>query len=222
MHPAKRMRPLAAGTVSIRQAFIMLAVLFVLGTGGAWLLSPAFGAVATSYFLINLAYSFWLKNVSILDVIVIALGFVLRVEAGATLIHVAPSVWIIVCTGLLALFLAVAKRRDDLVQALGQDHRKSLDGYSKPFLDATLTMVLGALLVSYAIYTTDEQVIARMGTDRLYLTVPFVLAGIMRYLQITLVEERSGSPTRIVLTDRFMMAVILGWMATLAVLLYLH
>jgi 4-hydroxybenzoate polyprenyltransferase len=191
------------------------------GGVGAWLLSPDFFVIAATYLVLNLAYSFGLKHVSILDVMIIAIGFVLRVEAGSTLIGVSPSVWIIVCTGLLALFLAIAKRRDDIVQALGQDHRKSLDGYSKPFLDATLTMVLGALLVSYAIYTTDDQVIARMGTDRLYLTVPFVLAGIMRYLQITMVEERSGSPTRIVLTDRFMIAVILGWTATVAALLYL-
>jgi hypothetical protein len=118
------------------------------------------------------------------------------------------------------LFLAIAKRRDDLVKDVGTGHRPSLQGYTTQYLDVAATMVLGALLVSYAIYTTDGEVMGRLGSERLYLTVPFVLAGIMRYLQIALVEERSGSPTAIVLTDRFMIVTIVGWVATFAALIY--
>jgi len=219
-HPTKRTRPLAAGTVSTRTAFVLLVLLLVLGLSGAALLSPYFLAICVGYLGLNLAYSSGLKQVSILDVMIIALGFVLRVEAGAALIGTEPTVWIIVCTGLLALFLALAKRRDDLVKALPGDHRRSLDGYNRSFLDASVTIVLAALVVSYTIYTVDPLVMRRMGSEHLYLTVPFVLAGMLRYLQITLVEERSGSPTRIILSDRFMIGSVLGWVATFGVILY--
>jgi hypothetical protein len=152
----------------------------------------------------------------------IALGFVLRVYAGSELIMVLPSVWIIVCTGLLALFLALAKRRDDLVKRLDSDHRSALKGYTKPFIDTAINAVLGGLLVSYLIYTTDPAVMDRLGTRQLYLTAPFVIAGILRYLQITLVEERSGSPTKLALTDRFLILTVLGWVAMFAALIYGH
>jgi 4-hydroxybenzoate polyprenyltransferase len=220
LHPSKASRPLASGAISTRQAFILMAALMAVGLGVSYTLSVPFFLVLLAYFLLNLAYSFALKHVAILDVIVIALGFVLRVEGGGQLIGIDLSVWIVICAGLLALFLAIAKRRDDLIKTLDEEHRLSLAGYNKSFLDASLTLVLGALLVSYVIYTTDAQVIARMGSDKLYLTVPFVLAGILRYLQITLVEERSESPTLVVLTDRFLIVTILGWIATFAVLIY--
>jgi hypothetical protein len=129
-------------------------------------------------------------------------------------------VWIIVCTGLLALFLALAKRRDDLVKQLDSGHRSALKGYTKPFIDTSITAVLGGLLVSYLIYTTDPAVMMRIGSQHLYLTTPFVIAGVLRYLQITLVEERSGSPTTLALTDRFLIVTLLGWVATFGVLIY--
>ncbi len=219
-HPKKRHRPLAAGTVSTVEALVVLALLCAVGFVGAASLSGTFALVLALYFSINLAYSFGLKHWPILDLLAISAGFVLRVDAGARLIHVQPSEWILICTGFLALFLAIAKRRDDLVKDVGTGHRPSLKGYTTQYLDVAATMVLGALLVSYAIYTTDNDVMARLGSDRLYLTVPFVLAGILRYLQIALVEERSGSPTTIVLTDRFMIVTIAGWIATFAALIY--
>ena len=168
--------------------------------------------VTVLYVAISVAYSLWLKHVSLLDVMVISVGFVLRVAAGAVAIDVEPTVWIVVCTWLLALFLALAKRRDDLVRALSGTHRPSLGGYNLPFIDASLAMVLGSLLVSYIIYTTQ--------TEHLYLTAPFVAAGVLRYLQITLVEQRSGSPTELALRDRFLVVTILGWIATFAALIY--
>ena len=157
---------------------------------------------------------------SILDVMIIALGFVLRVYAGGALIEVAPTVWILVCTGLLALFIALAKRRDDLAKGLGGEHRGSLAGYSTRFLGTAVAIVLGALVVSYVIYTTDSGNQERYGTDKLFMTTPFVIAAVLRYLQITIVEERSGSPTDIVLTDRFLILAALGWLATFGWLIY--
>lgn len=220
LHPTKRTRPIASGEIAPATALF----LFV-GTLGAGLLlafglHPAFGALAATYFLVNVAYCFGLKQISIVDVMTITLGFVLRVFAGAVLIAIAPSVWIVICTGLVALFLALAKRRDDIVRELGQRHRQSLDGYTKPFLDTSISVVLGALLVAYMIYTTDEEVAARLGSEQLYLTIPFVVAGILRYLQIVLVEERSGAPTTIVLTDRFLTGCLALWAASFTLLIH--
>jgi len=220
LHPVKRHRPLAAGTVSPALAFGLMIILVAGGLYGAYRLDTEFFRIALLYAILNTAYSFGLKKLSIVDILIIAFGFVLRIEAGAALINVSSSPWIVITAGLLALFLALAKRRDDFVHNLDASHRASLTGYSKVFLDAALAMTLGAMLVAYLIYTTDEAVMARMGTDKLYYTAPFVVAGVLRYLQITLVEERSGSPTRIVLTDRFMLLAVLGWIAMFAGLIY--
>ena len=219
-HPTKAQRPLAAGTVSPSVAFALMALLSVTGFALALWLSPAFAAVGAAYVTMNLAYSFWLKHVAIIDVLIIALSFVLRVLAGNVLIAIEPSAWILIVAGLLALFMALAKRRDDLVKSLDGQHRRSLDGYTQAFLDTAVAVVLGALLVTYMIYTTDREVMAELGTDRLVYTVIFVIAGILRYLQITLVEKRSGSPTGVVLTDRFLIATGALWAVTLAALIH--
>lgn len=219
-HPSKRHRPLAAGTIDARAALGLMAGLILGGLAGAAWLDVGFAAVALAYLLVNVAYSTVLKRASIIDVMLIAFGFVLRVYAGSALVEVEPSVWIIACTMLLALFLALAKRRDDLVKGLDGEHRQSLSGYSKPFLDTSLAVVLAALLVSYLLYTTQPENRAHFGTDHLYITAPFVVAGVLRYLQITLVEERSGTPTKVVLTDPFLRYAVLGWIATFAALIY--
>lgn len=219
-HPVKCRRPLAAGTVPVPLAFGLLGVLLAAGLGLALALPGRFAAVAGLYFVLNLGYCFSLKHVAIVDVLIIALGFVLRVEGGGTVIGVVPTAWIVIITGLLALFLALAKRRDDLVCALDGRHRGSLNGYNRPFLDVAVSVTLGALLVAYLIYTTDAGVMDRLGTRNLYYTAPFVVAGILRYLQITLVDERSGSPTTLALTDRFLVLTILGWLATFGALIY--
>lgn len=219
-HPAKRTRPLAAGTVSVGTALALMVAFAVGGLALAATLSTTFAAIAGGYLVNNLLYSLWLKHVSIIDVFLIALGFLLRVAGGAVLAEIEPSVWIVTMTGLLALFLALAKRRDDLVLSFGRDQRGSLDGYNKPFIDAAVTMLLSALAVAYLIYTTDETVMGRFGTSRLVLTAPFVVAGLLRYLQIILVEERSGSPTSLVLNDPFLIATCVGWVATFGFLIY--
>jgi len=220
-HPAKRLRPVASGAVSVAQAVALAAGLIVAAAALALALLPGQAVLLVLvYLVVNLGYSLWLKQVAILDVMLIAIGFVLRVDAGAAAIAVEPSAWITVCTGLLALFIALAKRRDDLVRALGADHRRSLAGYNLRFIDAALAMVLGALVVSYTIYTLDAGVMLRFGSNKVYFTLPFVIAGVLRYLQITLVEERSGSPTDLALTDRFLVAAVAGWLLTFAAVLY--
>lgn len=219
-HPVKRGRPLAAGTIAPLTAFLLFALLAAGGLALAIWLSPAFAAYAGGYLALSLVYSVLLKRIAIVDVMAIAVGFVLRVEAGAQLIVITPSAWIIIATGLLALFLALGKRRDDLVHSLDGDHRRSLAGYTKPFLDTAVAVVLGAILIGYLVYTTDSDVMARLGTTKLFYTAPFVVAGILRYLQIMLVEERSDSPTRILLTDRFIALTVVGWLATFGALIY--
>jgi decaprenyl-phosphate phosphoribosyltransferase len=219
-HPVKADRPLAAGTVSLASAFSLFALLLGGGLAGALALDVRFAALGAAYISMNLAYSLWLKHVSVVDVLLIAVSFVLRVMAGAVLIDIEPSAWILIVSGLLALFLALAKRRDDLVRSLGHGHRRSLSGYTLAFLDTSLAVVLGALLVAYMVYTTDQRVMEQLGTEHLVYTVIFVIAGVLRYLQITLVERRSGSPTAMVLSDRFLIVTILLWALTLAILIH--
>src|SRR5215475_4501599 len=221
LHPKKRARPLAAGTVSAGAALLLALGLAVAGFAVAVLLLPwPFGQVLAGYVVLNLAYSFWLKKIAILDVMVIAIGFVLRIYAGGFLIGVVPTVWIVACTLLLALFLALAKRRDDIVHGLEKGHRPALAGYNAVFLDTSIAVLLGSLLVCYLLYTTQAENMARLHSNKLFLTVPFVIAGVLRYLQLTLVEHRSGSPTRLAVTDRFLLLSILGWVITFACLLY--
>jgi decaprenyl-phosphate phosphoribosyltransferase len=213
-HPTKRKRPLAAGTVPLPLALGVMAVLAVGGLTLASTLSPGFLVLSLVYLSVNLGYSLGLKKISILDVMLVALGYVLRVFAGADLIGVRASEWIIVCTGLVSLFIALAKRRDDIVKQLDTGHRKALAGYNLPFLDTAIAMMLAGLLVSYLLYTVEA------GIQNLYLTTPFVIMGVLRYLQIALVEERSGSPTTIVLTDKFLIGNVLAWIVTFGALIY--
>jgi len=131
-----------------------------------------------------------------------------------------PTPWIQICAGLLALFIALAKRRDDVVLEIGAAHRVSLSGYTRTFLDACIGVTLAALLVSYMIFTLNDAVMARLGSDKLFLTVPFVIAGIFRYLQLTLVLERSGSPTELVFKDVFLIVSVVGWVLLYAYLIY--
>lgn len=219
-HQRKRTRPIAAGAVSVGEAAILGVALGAAGLAGAYALAPTFLAVVAGYVALNVAYSLWLKHASIVDVLAIAAGFVLRIYSGSELIGQGPSIWIIESSALLALFLALAKRRDDLVQNLGGEHRQSISGYNLAFVDHAITVVLATMLICYVVYTTDAVVIAKLGTDRLYLTTPFVIAGILRYLQITYVEKTSGSPTLMLLTDWKLMAIVVGWLAVTAGLIY--
>jgi 4-hydroxybenzoate polyprenyltransferase len=220
-HPEKKLRPLASGSVSDNYAIALMIFLFLLGIALSILISKKFFLIVLLYTVINICYSLYLKNIPIIDIMIITFGFILRIEAGAAVINVAPSVWILTASGLLAVFLALAKRRDDIQKGVYVEHRKSLAGYSIQFLDTAISMTLGSLLICYIIYTTDKLIIERLGSDRLYLTIPFVFAGIMRYLQIIFVEKRSGSPTKIILNDKFMIVTVLSWLISFCLIVYI-
>lgn len=221
LHPGKQSRPIASGEISPQEGLAFTAVLLAAAAVLTIAIMPAgFVPFAAGYAVLSILYSLRLKHLSVLDVMIVALGFVLRVEAGAAAIDIIPSVWIVICTFLLALFLALAKRRDDLTKATPGLHRPALKGYNLPFVDAALGLILAALLVSYLIYTTDTEVTRKFGTDRLYFTAPFVVGGVLRYLQVALVEERSGSPTDLALTDPFLIVAVLGWIVTFGLLIY--
>lgn len=219
-HPRKRLRPVASGRISVTVAVVLAAVLIASGFGIATVLAPAAVPTLLLYLIVNIAYNIILKNIAIIDVLVISFGFVLRVYGGAEVIGVVPTPWIQICAGLLALFIALAKRRDDVVLAIGAEHRVSLSGYTRLFLDVCIAVTLAALLVSYMIFTLMDDAMVRLGSDQLFVTVPFVIAGIFRYLQLTLVFERSGSPTELVFKDWFLVAAVAGWLLVYAFLIY--
>lgn len=214
LHPVKRNRPVASGRVSIPVAMLMAVLLIFSGLLLAIWKTPAAAVVLIAYLAINAGYSLGLKKISIVDVMVISVGFVLRLHAGAVVINVEPTPWIQICGGLLALFIALAKRRDDLSLEIGADHRASLGGYTKPFLDNCIVVTLSALLISYLMFTLDGDAMTRLGSDKIYLTVPYVIAGIFRYVQLTVVFQRSGSPTDLLFEDGFLLACVSGWLAS--------
>lgn len=210
VHPKKRNRPIAAGHVQRSTALAMSLVLGGLGLGAAWWLNPPTGGVITVYGLLNLAYSMSLKHVVLVDVFVIAAGFLFRVTSGAFAIGVGISPWLLICTFFVALFLAFCKRRHELV-SLGEEaaaHRGILSEYSTPFIDKMVSSLAAMTVMSYALYTIDPRVVAKLGTDGLVATVPLVLFGIYRYLYLVHHRELGGSPTEVVLTDRSTQAII--------------
>ena len=213
-HPVKRHRPLAAGELLPAQAIGFLALLLVTTvTLAAVFLPPIFLVILCSYLVLNLAYSFLLKHLAVIDVVCIALGFVLRVYAGGVAAGVPISHWLVALTFLLALFLALGKRRDDLLQADGGNGaRKSLDGYNLEFVGLAMGVMAAVIIVAYLLYTLSPGAMAKHGTDLLYLTSFWVILGLLRYFQITVVEERSGSPTKIFLKDAFLQVTIILWL----------
>ncbi|MDR3697927.1 decaprenyl-phosphate phosphoribosyltransferase [Mucilaginibacter sp.] len=224
-HPVKSKRPLASGKVPARAAIVISVVLVLLGVFLAWLANPDgwFLVILGAYYIMNLAYSFGLKNIAILDMIIVALGFVLRVKGGAVIANVETSSWLIIMTFLLALFMAIGKRRDDVLlqDSSGASMRKSLSGYNLSFLDTMLGLFSAIIIVAYINYTVAPDSILRLGTYRLYYTSIFVIAGIMRYLQVVFVKKDSGSPTDILYKDRFIQVTIVLWIACFFTILYL-
>lgn len=222
-HPAKKQRPVAAGQVSKTSALTLMAFMAVI----AMALPAAEGCIAGTvvigaYLLLNVAYCFWLKRIPIVDIIVIALGFVLRVVIGGVLCAIWVSPWLICMTFLLALFLALAKRRDDVLLRLGGNAiRPSANGYSLSFVNTALSLLAAITIVCYLIYTLSPEVMARLGSQYVYITAIFVIAGMLRYLQLAIVEDNSGSPTAVLGRDRFLQACVVLWVITFVVIIYL-
>ena len=221
-HPVKSQRPLASGALSSSLAIAATVVCLLAGVGWAFALSTGFGLVVGVYFLIMAGYSVFLKNVVILDVLIVAFGFVLRAVAGAVVIDEPFSNWLLICTLLLALFLALAKRRQELTLLAGQasEHRRILGEYSPYLLDQMIAVVTASTLVSYALYTLAPETVERLGTDRLVWTLPFVLYGIFRYLYLVHRREEGGNPTRVLLNDRPILVTVALWAATVVALIY--
>lgn len=203
LHPLKRTRPLASGALAPRAARLSAAGLVVAALAASAWIGPGFLACASGYLALNLSYSFALKHVVILDVLSVALGFVLRAVAGAVAIGVHFSPWLLVCTILLALFLALAKRRHELVTLeRAAAHRQILAEYTPYLLDQMIGVVTASCLTAYAFYTLAPETVEKYRTERLALTIPFVIYGIFRYLYLVHRKDQGGSPTDVLLTDR--------------------
>jgi len=221
LHPAKRMRPLASGGLAPNEARASAALLFVLALAASWLLGPGFLLCAVSYLALGLVYSLGLKHVVILDVLAVALGFVLRAVAGAFAIGVHFSPWLLVCTILLALFLALAKRRHELVSLEdAASHRQILAEYSPYLLDQMIAVVTASCLTAYAFYTLAPETVEKYRTERLALTIPFVIYGIFRYLYLVHRRDQGGSPGDVLLADRPLLAAVALWAATMVLIVY--
>lgn len=221
-HPVKKDRPLASGNVKKRDAILIAIFFLIAGFTGAWFIRDKFLFVLGIYFVLNLAYSFGLKTIPILDIIIIAIGFVLRVKAGAVIAIVGLSEWLTIMVFLLALFMAIAKRRDDVLLKLssGNDMRKAVKGYNLDFINTLLSLTGAVIIVAYFMYTSSPEIVARHQTYRLYYTCLFVLAGIFRYLQLIYVQQDSQSPTKILYKDRFIQFTILLWIISFYLILY--
>lgn len=221
-HPLKSMRPIAAGHLSATTAAVAGVGLAGAALAVATIESVQLGLTAAAYLVLLLLYSAALKHFVIVDVLVIAGGFVLRAVAGAVAVNVPISHWLLVCTTLLALFLALSKRRHELT-LLGEGavgHRRILEEYSPYLLDQMIAVVTASTLVAYALYTTDAETAARLGTTRLGLTIPFVLYGIFRYLYLVHQKRGGGSPSAMLVTDRPLLACVVLWAVSVAVILY--
>ncbi len=224
LHPRKCKRPITAGLVKPSAAIAIASVVAIIGLAGAFLLEPMFGLITLGYGVMNLAYSLYLKRWAILDVMIIALGFLFRIHAGGALANVPISMWLEILTFLLALFIAFGKRRDEVIVAIGSGNgmRRSIQGYNLEMVNSSMSLIASVAMVAYVMYTVSPEVMARIGSPYLYYTGFFVLMGMLRYLQLALVKQRTGSPTKLVMEDWPLQAVIGGWLISFAIIIYAH
>ena len=227
-HPVKCKRPLASGAISIGKAWALMAIMLALSVGVTALLdSPdhmlKVGGILLFYYVMNICYCTKLKQYAIVDVCIIAFGFVLRVLAGSFATDITPSKWLVLMTFLLTLFLSLAKRRDDVIRMneTGEPPRKNTIRYNLTFINQAITVTASVTLVCYIMYTVSPEVTQRLGSDMLYLTSVFVLLGLLRYIQITVVDKKSGDPTKMMLQDRFTQLVVIAWALTFLALIYI-
>ncbi len=215
LHPRKRLRPLAAGTVTPAAGLILAVLSVLLGIALARLAAPRVLSIVTIYLLLNLAYSWQLKHVVILDVFVIAAGFMLRILAGTLGVGIPPSSWLLLTGLMVTLFLGFAKRRSELavMERGGDAARKVLQNYSLPMLDLMIGVCTAGVVISYSLYTMSPETIAMHHTDKLIYTVPFVLYGLFRYLHLTFSSDAGEDPARDLLRDPHLLVTVFGWAA---------
>jgi 4-hydroxybenzoate polyprenyltransferase len=221
-HPRKRDRPIASGELPVSAALTAAGVLGTCALGAGWWMGRDFGLVATAYVLLLVLYSGPLKHIVIIDVLTIAIGFVLRVVAGAVAISVPISQWLLICTILLALFLGLSKRRHEIVLLAdgATGHRRILQEYSPYLLDQMIGVVTASTLMAYILYATSHETAERFGTSLLGLTIPFPLYGIFRYLYLVHRKEGGGSPAELLLNDRPLLACVALWAVAVVVIIY--
>ncbi len=222
-HPLKKLRPIASGELSQTAALVFVALLFTVGLSGALYLSQEFFTVTLLFISFNLLYTLFLKNIVIIDVMSIAVSFVIRAYAGAVVIGVPTSKWLLINTLLLAMFLGFGKRRHELILLEGEasNHRKILSRYSPYLLDQLIGVVTASVVVMYMLYTFSPEVSAKLHTDKLFLTIPFIVYGIFRYLYLIHKEEKGGSPTKVMISDIPIMATVILWILTVILVLYI-
>lgn len=222
LHPTKKNRPLASGEIGTITAWILITVLVASGLIIAASLEIVFFYLLLTYFVLNVGYSFGLKNIPIVDLFIVALGFLLRVYSGGVIADLPITHWLSIMILLLALFLIIAKRRDDLLINVknGFVIRKSTQAYNLDFINSCITLLSAVVVVAYIMYTVSPEVTERFDSEYLFITTIFVIAGVMRYLQIIFVENRSGSPTKIFVKDKFILATIAGWILSFYLIIY--
>ncbi len=221
-HPGKKFRPIAFGAISTKIAYCMIVVLLLLSITFSYFLSGGFLLIVTVYLIFNLFYSLGLKKVAILDIMIVSSGFVFRTLAGGIIVDVPVSKWLILMIFLLALFLAMAKRLDDLLleKETGIISQKNIGKYNITYITSGITMLAGIIIVCYIMYSISEDVMGRQHSDHVYLTSIFVIAGVLRYLQIILVENKRWSPTRVLYKDPFIIITILLWAVSYIFIIY--
>nr|WP_308535690.1 decaprenyl-phosphate phosphoribosyltransferase [uncultured Prevotella sp.] len=224
-HPVKCKRPLASGAISVVQGYLIMLSMVILSMLTLLLLPEHRAEVAGViffYWILNIAYCLVLKQHAIIDVCVIAFGFVLRLFAGGLATGIGLSKWIVLMTFLLMLFLSFAKRRDDVLRMneTGKAPRKNTSRYNLTFINQAITITASVTLVCYIMYTMSPEVVANFHTDKLYLTSVFVLLGLLRYIQIAVVDKKSGDPTKVILRDRFIQLIVLGFGLTFLIIIY--
>ncbi|HEY8934185.1 MAG TPA: UbiA prenyltransferase family protein [Cyclobacteriaceae bacterium] len=222
LHPKKKKRPIASGEVSTSTAWFLIIVLSGTGLLIAFLINQSFFLLLAIYLLLNIGYSLGLKNVPILDLFIVASGFLIRVYCGGVIADLEITHWLSIMILLLALFIVLAKRRDDLLihTETGEVVRKASRSYNLEYINSCITLLSAVVIVAYIMYTVSPEVTQRFHSSNLFLTTVFVIAGIMRYLQITFVEQNSGSPTSILFKDKFILITVLGWIISFYIIIY--
>ncbi len=225
-HPVKCHRPVASGEIGKGMCIMLMLLLSAASIALLYFLpgqaSLYSACVVGAYLIMNYVYCLKLKRIALIDVVIISIGFVLRVVVGGTSTGIFISHWIVIMTFQLALFLSLSKRRDDILlfQQTGKKMRHNIDRYNLDFMSQATTMVATVMLVSYIMYTVSPEVVARFNSNLVYVTSVFVLIGLLRYIQLAVVFTTSGSPTRVLLHDRFIQCCLVGWIATFALIIY--